>query len=132
MMHADRQRENQEHDEGEPPHRVAVEPPAGGFGYQGIKSDIGRHQPEIDDRVQCHREQRAPEGSVDQIAPPKGPWQQYTGEFDLHTRSRPVAVIANIASGKRRPGLSRPHAVMLTTISTTQIIDPAISRTAPR
>ena len=40
-------------------------------------------------------------------------------------------VMANMASGTGRPGLSRFQAIMLTTISTTQIIEPPISRKAP-
>ncbi len=36
------------------------------------RSDVGRHQPEIDNGMQRHREQRAAEGGVDQIAPAEG------------------------------------------------------------
>ena len=43
-----------------------------------------------------------------------------------------VAVIANMASGTGRPGLSRFQAAMLTIMSTTQIIDPPISSNTPR
>ena len=48
-----------------------------------------------------------------------------------HAHRNAVAVIANIASGTGRPGLSRFQAAMLTIISTTQIIEPPISRNAP-
>ncbi len=89
MVHADGQREDEEHDEGEPPHRVAVEPPASRLRQQRVQGDIGRHQPEIDNPVQCHREQRAAEAGVDQIAPAEGPRQQYADEFELNARRSP-------------------------------------------
>ena len=90
MMHADRQREHEEHDEGEPPHRIAVEPPARRLRHQRIEGDIGRHQPEIDDRVQRHRKQRARERGVDQIAPAEGARQQDADEFEEHAASPPM------------------------------------------
>jgi hypothetical protein len=48
-----------------------------------------------------------------------------------HAHSMAVAVIANIGSGTGSPGLSRFQSFRLRIISTTQIIEPAISRNAP-
>ena len=52
MMHADRQAVDQEQDEGQATHRVAVEPSARRARGHGVERDIGRYQPEIDDRMQ--------------------------------------------------------------------------------
>ncbi len=89
MVHPDRKREDNEHDESKPPHRIAVEPPARRLRHKRIERDISRHQPEIDDRVERHREQRAPEAGVDQIAPAESPRQQNPAELEENASRRP-------------------------------------------
>jgi hypothetical protein len=89
MVHPDGKRKDQQHDKGEPTHGIAVHPAAGRQRHQRIKGNVSRHQPEIDDGVQSHRKQRAPECRVDQVAPTEGPRQQDAKQFDQHTRGSP-------------------------------------------
>ena len=70
MMHADRQAVDQEQDERQAPHRVAVEPSAGRARHHRVERDVGRYQPEIDDGVQRPREQRARKTDVDGFTRP--------------------------------------------------------------
>ena len=49
-----------------------------------------------------------------------------------HAQRYAVAVVANMANGTGWPGLSRFQAIMLRLINTTQIIEPPISRSAPK
>ena len=65
VMDPNRRGKQQEHDEGEPAHGVAVEPSACGLRHQRIESDIGRHQPEIDDGMQRDGEERARQSGID-------------------------------------------------------------------
>ena len=65
MMHADRHRHHDEQDEGNPRHRVAVEPAADRAREDRVIGDIGRDQPEIDDRMQRPGEEHARQPGVD-------------------------------------------------------------------
>jgi hypothetical protein len=65
MMDSDGQAVEEEEDEREPPHRIAVQAPAGSLRRHGIERDVGRDEPEIDDGVQRPREQRAGQADVD-------------------------------------------------------------------
>ena len=82
VVHADRQAVDEEQDEGEPPHRVRVEPPAGGLRRHGVEGDIGREEPEIDDRVQRPREQRARQSDIDGEVPAEGRRDDLEQELD--------------------------------------------------
>ncbi len=59
MMNPDRQAVDEEEDKCKPPHRIAIEAPAGCLRRHGVERDVSRDQPEIDDRVQRPREQSA-------------------------------------------------------------------------
>ena len=69
VVHADRHRDDQEQDEGDAPHRVAEQPPADRARNDRVIGDVGRHQPEIDDRVQRPGEEHAREAGVDRRCP---------------------------------------------------------------
>ena len=73
MMHADRQAVDQEQNEGQAPHGVAVEPSAGRARHHGVERDIGRDQPEIDDRMQRPGEQRARKTDIDRLHQAEAP-----------------------------------------------------------
>ncbi len=92
VVHADRYGENQEHDEGEPPHRVAVESSASGLRHQRVEGDIGRHQPEIHDRMQRHGEERARQAGIDRRRPSEAAGQQYECELDENSGGRPCPI----------------------------------------
>ena len=52
VMQADRHRHYEEEDEGDARHRITEDPAADGAWDDHVIGDIGRDQPEIDDRVQ--------------------------------------------------------------------------------
>jgi len=65
VVNADRQAVDEEEDERQPSHRVAVKAPAGGLRRHCVERDVGRDQPEIDDRVQRPGEERPRQSNVD-------------------------------------------------------------------
>src|SRR5262249_2280498 len=81
--------EDKKHDKGEPPHRVAVEASTGRLRGQRVISDVGRHQPKVDDRVQGHRKQSAPEARVNLRRPAKGRRQDDAQQLDDDPAGRP-------------------------------------------
>ena len=113
VVHADRQAVDEEQDEGEPPHRVRVEPPAGRLRRHGVEGDIGREEPEIDDRVQRPREQRARQSDVDGRGSSRSAagmtWNRSSTATPtvVHSHITALATVANMASGTGTPGLSR-------------------------
>ena len=52
VMQAHREAVEQEENEGETPHCVTEQPSTGRPGGHGVEGEIGREQPEIDDRMQ--------------------------------------------------------------------------------
>ena len=95
-------------------HRVAVKPPAGGLRHHRVEGDVGRDQPEVDDRVQRPREERAREADVDSAFRPSAAgmtWKRSSTATPtvVHSHMTALATVANIASGTGRPGLARFH-----------------------
>jgi hypothetical protein len=68
---------------------VAVEASAGRLRGQRLISDVGRHQPKVDDRVQGHREQSAPEARVNLRRPAKSHRQDDAEQLDDDPAGRP-------------------------------------------
>ena len=67
VMYADRHGDDKEQDEGDPPHLVAEQPAADRPRNDRVVGDVGRHQPEIDDRVQRPGEEHARQTGVDRV-----------------------------------------------------------------
>ena len=137
VMHADRQAVDQEQNEGQAAHRVAVEPSARrarGDAYRTRYRPVsarnrrwrvasmkkvcatGRHR--WSERV---RVRRGSPGTGARTATPTVVQSHMTA----------FATVANMASGTGRPGLSTFHACIATSISTHQTHDAATTRTSP-
>jgi hypothetical protein len=65
MMNPDGHRHDEEQGKGEARHRIAEEPAADGPRHDHVVGNVGGHQPEIHDRMQCPGEKHAPEPRVD-------------------------------------------------------------------
>ena len=70
MMNADRHREDQELQERDAAHLVAVQAAAGGLRQQYVERDIGGYQPEVDDGMKVQENSsRASPGSIVAVQP---------------------------------------------------------------
>ena len=65
MVQADRHGDNEEQDERDPRHRVAIDPPSDRARHDGVVGDVGRHQPEIDNGMQRPREEHPRQAGID-------------------------------------------------------------------
>ena len=136
MMQADRQRVEQEEDEGEPAHRVGIEPPASRPRGHGVKGDVAGEEPEIDDRVQRPGEQvRDRPTSTIPLKPSAAgiTWNSNSAATPsvVHSHITALATVANIASGTGCRG-SRPSTARIATIIRMhQIHDATTTRTSP-
>ena len=71
------------------PHRVAVQAPADRAWHDRIEGDVGRHEPEVDDRVQRPREQHARQSGVDRVLEAERHRQDQDDDFRGRTDRRP-------------------------------------------
>ena len=89
MVHPDRKREREKHDEGEPAHGVAIEASSRCLRHQRVEGDVGRHQPEIDDGVQRHRKQGPTQSGIDLCGQAERARQQDSQQLDDDAACRP-------------------------------------------
>ena len=82
VVRAHRKREQQQQGEGEPRHRVGDQFAAELLREQAVPGDVGRHQPEVDDRMARPPEQGAPNDRVDGLRPVERPGDQHDDELD--------------------------------------------------
>jgi hypothetical protein len=127
-----------EHDKGETAHGIAVETPACRLRHQRIESDIGRHEPEIDDGMQRHREEHARQPGVHLDGQSEYARQHDPDHFEFNTARRPGPKHCRGRDCEHceRHRLARivalPSGHVDDIINTTQIIESPMSRVAPQ
>ena len=129
MMDADRHREDQQQQERDAAHFVAVQRPASSLRQQDIERDVGRDEPEVDDGVQGPGKQHPSKARIDRRRPAEGIGQDQKDDLRSGPQRGPAqssapAVVANIASGTGRRGWSRFQRLKCETMSPTQIHEP--------
>ena len=137
VVDADRHRDHEEQDEGDPRHRVAVEPPADRARDDRVVGDVGRHQPEIDDGVQRPREEHARQPGVDRVVEAERHRQDLEQHLERGADRGPAPRDRRRRRWRTSPAApacrdcraSRPR--RLIDISATQIHEPTTTSTTP-
>ena len=113
VVEADGQAEDQEHHEDDPAHLVGEEVSAGRLRHDRVEGHVGRDQPEIDDRMERPREERAREArrrlSGARPSETGRSWNTTSSTTPTIVQAQRIAqaVMPNWASGTARPGFSR-------------------------